>query len=446
MNENLTAIGWEDVKDEFRKLNKELADIIDDLEPSKNLRLYRARYCFGSEYLKYGKLYLPGPGNELIPLTSPKVPKQIYDDLSYNLGSHPVSFILDKTIEIYMSFDYRETVVPFVQVSKGFLISTSGVLRSNLLSHHAPFLWNISAGARSIIMLPKISKAKNYQQLRRASGYRIRPPEGMVEHWSLFKTLHEHGLLGEWNLEIIFFSKGWFEQLDKPKFSRFKSYMQADLYNKFSYWSTQQFWNNYFSMLNNMAGIKPDSYVYDTVRHLLLLSMGVLPGMAPATNEESAPISAIQILFQNDYKLEKYLPIILELKLFNLYAHSEPVYYSLHYVNAHELSAKANEHASTIMELYECKWLLSYYLRKMQDNELNISQTVLSEIPTQVEFNFFHNDPTNYKEIRNSEEIFKNDLRFSQIIRSHSKAKLLSENPYSAPFVSGCVQIKKKSS
>ena len=68
------------------------------------------------------------------------------------------------------------------------------------------------------------------------------------------------------------------------------------------------------------------------------------------------------------------------------------------------------------------------------------------KIKDETEFNFFHNDPTNYKEIRNSEDIFKNDLRFSQTIRNHSKAKLLSENPYSAPFVSGCVQIKKKSS
>jgi len=441
MNENFTAIGWADARDDIRRLNSELADIIDDLDPSNDLRLYRAKYSYGSEHLKYGKLFLPGPDKELIALTNPKVPKQIYDDLSYNLGSHPVAFILDKTIEMYMSFNYRQTAVPFMQVSKGHLISTSGVLRSNLLSHHAPFLWNLSAGARSILMLPKISKAKNYQHLRRSCGHRIHAPDGMKDHWELFKTLNDYHLLGDWQLQVIFFSKSWFDKLDTPKFAKFKLYLERDLYKKFDYFATQQFWNNYFSMLNNMANIKPDSYIYDTVRHLLLISMGALPGMAPATNEESAPITALQQLFQDNYKLEKYKPIIIEAKKFDFFANSDPVYYSLNYTNAHELSAKSNDNTSTIMELYEVKCLLQYYLRKMEENELNISKTVMAEIPKHVEFNFFHNSPQNYKDIQPSEHIFESDPNFTNTLYKHIKN---IENPTAAPFVSGCIQIKMK--
>lgn len=443
MNENLIPLSWEDVRDDFHRLNKELAEVIDDLNPPKSFRLYKAKYCFGSEYLKYGKLQLPGPGKTLIPLTSPDVPKQVFDDLSYNIGSNPVCFVIDKTFEVYMPHSYRPTPVPFMQAGPGNLFSTSGILQSVIQKHQAHYLWNISAGARSIFMLPKISKSKNYRNLQRTYGHSIQAPNSILDHWELFKNLYVHDLLGDWQLQQIFFSKQWFEKLDTPKFAKFKLYLQQDLYGRLSYWSTQQFWNNYFSMINNMTCIKPDSYVYDTVRHLFLISMGVLSGMAPATNENSAPILAIQQLFEQEYKLEKYIPIVMELTRFNPYEACNPVYYSLNYANAHELSARSNDHTSTIQELYEIKSLLSLYSRKIKETEINITGTVLSDIPDIVAFDFFHNMPKNYKDINDSKEIFLNDQLMAKKLNQKKPPPEL-EHPFSAPFVSGCIRISNK--
>ena len=45
---------WADIRSVVKKLNSELSDIIDEINPTKSFKIYRATYSFGSEYVKDG--------------------------------------------------------------------------------------------------------------------------------------------------------------------------------------------------------------------------------------------------------------------------------------------------------------------------------------------------------------------------------------------------------
>lgn len=443
MNRNFTPIDWADIRDDFYRLNQELTEIIDAIKPTRAFRLYRVKYDFGSEYVNKGRLYLPDEDGSLIPLTSPKIPTQIKDDLSYNLGSNPASFILNKSAELFMSLPNRTEPVPFALIPPGRLFSTSVVLEEDHQIYHPAFLWNISAGAKTIFMLPKISKAKNYRRLQKHVGFSAPTPVNIFEHHNLFKEIYQQHALGEWKLDIIFFSKKWFENLNTPRFIQFKSYMQSQLHKSSAFWISQYVWDSYFSLINNIAGIRPNPYVYDTVKHILLLSMGILPGLAPAIDNTAAPISSLQEVFDKIYKIDHYLPTIMQLKRFNPYKKNErPIYYSLHCPNAMELAPKSSDNASTILELYEIKNLLGLYLRKLSSQDMNISNTILADIPNLVEFDFFHSTPGNYRDIQDSKTLFEEDSYFANIAYDHSKRT--HEYPTTSTIVRGCVRIRKK--
>jgi hypothetical protein len=443
MNKDFQCLSWQEVKSDFFRLNKELAEIIDEINPPDDFRLYKAQYPYGSIYIQNGHLHLPDGQSGLTRLDNPSVPKQIQDDLYYQHGTYPVAFVLDKIVELFLPFPHRETPAPFIYATPGTVMSTLSVLGKNTFAHHPHFLWNFSAGARSILMLPKISKVKNYQRIQRKYGLPIKPPQKTTDHWELFRNLYQKDLLGEWNLSIIFFSKQWFEHIETKPYQRLREYLKRQIHKTLSFSTNLQFWNAYFSILHNTAGIRPSAYAYDTAKHLLLLSMGVLPGMAPIISDEAAPIKAIQQLFLEEYKIEDYLPIILALSRFDPFKACPPIYYSLHYPNALELALKPTEHSSTILELYEIKNLLNLYLRSLQSEELNVSQTVLSEIPGLVNFEFFHSDPGNYRDIKNSEILLESDPLFSSTSYDF-KSKKPRMQPTSASFIRGCVKISHK--
>jgi hypothetical protein len=371
------------------------------------------------------------------------VPNSIQEDLHYRHGTYPVAFVLDKIVELFLPFPHRETPAPFGYFTAGSVMSTLSVLGQNTFAHHPRFLWSFSAGARSILMLPKISKVKNYQRIQRKHGLQIKAPQKTSGHWELFKNLYQKELLGEWNLEIIFFSKQWFEHIEEKPYEKLRTYLEKQIYQTLSFSTNIQFWNAYFSILHNTAGIRPSAYAYDSAKHLLMLALGVLPGMAPVTDEQVAPIQALQRLFLEEYKLEDYLPTILALNRFDPFNPCSPIYYSLHYPNALELAPKSTEHASTILELYEIKNLLNLYLRSLRSEDLNVSHTVLSEIPDLVNFEFFHSAPGNYRDIKNSETLLASDPKFTDISYDYDKSKLRSQ-PTSASFIRGCVKISHK--
>lgn len=443
MNKDIQCLTWQDMRDDFYRTNKKLAEIIDRINPTKEMRLYRVQYPYGAHVVQNGIVHYPLGNDELAPLQDIRHPKIMQEDLNYEFQIQPVAYLLDKSFELYLPYSTRPVPAPFMLFKKGDLVNMYSSMNQPSILHNPMHLWNCTAGARSIAMLPKISKFKNYQRIQRKYGYPIKTPASLFDHWSVFKEFSDYHFLDEWKLTMVFFAKEWFTHFDERSHAELREYFNQQLNINLSFWTNQQIWNAYFSILQNKSGIQPSPYTSDTVKHLLLLSIGALPGMAPTQDEQLAPIKRLQELFVEDYRLINYLPIILGPTYFNPFVKSQPIYYSLHYPNAFELAFKGSDYSSTIVELYEIKDLLHIYLQEFSSPDLNISHTVMSQIPDMVSFEFFHSNPNNYHGITSSETLFNDDALFQTIKHESDRIKNIS-HPLSCSFVRGCVKIKNK--
>ena len=56
---SIEEVTWEKIRDQVAAVNPELCHIIDKISPSQSLTLFKARYFFGDEIIRKGRLYLP---------------------------------------------------------------------------------------------------------------------------------------------------------------------------------------------------------------------------------------------------------------------------------------------------------------------------------------------------------------------------------------------------
>jgi len=226
--------------------------------------------------------------------------------------------MLDKVAKLFISLDNVNLPFFFGFLQPGSLFNTSRVLSPNY-SHQPAFLWNITAGARNLIMLPKISAKVGFKRLRKEFQLQIDKPTGLEDHWELFKEIANHkNFQKPWSMQILFFSKEWFEHLNDNAWLEFHRYLLQTAWDTTEFWRNRFIWDLIFSYIQRVRKISPNNYVADTVKHLFSISAGAIPGMAPALDDTCAPISELQRIFKDIYRLDQYLPIILQSIFFSL--------------------------------------------------------------------------------------------------------------------------------
>lgn len=437
----IKKLTWDDIRKVVTQINPEVANIIDSLSPSSKYTLYAIDYPFGSEIVKKGCLYLPSEGGILVPLTSSQISDTVREDLNYNFGSNPVTLILEKSVELFVMTEGQNAPLLYGLIPAGAIISTSIIL-SRGISQHPAFIWDLTAGTRSIFMLAKISKMAGFRRLKRAFHLQSDKPNKLIDHWDIFKELANQQAFGErWSTKLLAFSKKWFDHLDDTAWDKFHLYLLKSARHATEFSRNEFIWGLVFSFIQRYKHIKPNPYISDTVKHLLKIGVGAIPGMAPAIDEMGAPIRRLQEIFLDIYGLEDYGPIIMQPAYFNLYNDTRPVYYSLQYPNLLEFSPKGRENPSAIQELCEVRSLLAKYLEEICSGILNLDGIPLYDLTEKVKFNFFHSDSGPYYNINNSTEIPKDDPSFSKLLCSEKQNLRF---PFNSSFVRGCVRISRK--
>jgi hypothetical protein len=431
MENYLKSICWDDIREELSKLNPRLVKIIDAIEPDPKLTLFKVTYRFGDKILQSGKLFLPQKKHELVPLTS--LSEKIQEKLSYNLGTNPVSIVLDGTVEIFMVID-KHSIPLYGLIPKGRIFSASRVLSPN--SSNAPaFLWDMTAGARSIFMLPKISENIGHARIEKHFKIQFDKPINYLDHWRIFKEITVHSdSVTKWNATMLFFSKDWFTKLNDPKWQDFKYYLLQQAWHSSEYWRNQFTWDIVRSVIQKSRKLRPSPYDADTVAHLIDIAAGAVPGFAPATNNFAAPINEIQKIYQDIYQI-KYDPIIMQPTWYSIHNPDRFVYYSLQYPSTLKFSPKAREPKSIISELYIIYMLLQKYLDALKNDNLNIQGTSIFDAAKLTNFDSFHSKPTEYPTIKNSQIIPEQDKTFSSMLKSNL------DFPINSSFLKGCIRI-----
>lgn len=436
-NENFHKISWTKIRKKIEKLDKNLCEIIDDLAPNIP-DLYFARYSFGVDLLKDGILCLPNEKREPIPINDLSMPLELKTAIGYSSLTNPLSVLLTNTMELYIK--NHDRVIPYATCTPGSILGIWKTLDNKFDLFHSLDRagWGIASGAKSIFLLPKITEDRGHKRVLKQFYIEEDKPTTYSDHWNIFSKLCKSSQ-NDWCTESIFFSAEWIDKINTQKFQPLKFY----LLNKA--WENSSFWRNRFTLkilldtIERRYSLKPSSFVADTTMHIFSIASGGLPAFSPTSNELSGPISFLQKIYADIYRLE-YAPIIMAPSYFDPQnQNANPVYFSLHHNTSLELPLKSAFRSSNLSDLYDMYSLMKKYLRYL-DNAESINDFSLNFNLFNVEF--AHSETNHYQAISNIKDIFTNDPRLTNP-SINPKGKPV---PWHAPFMKGCVKISHKDS
>ena len=430
---------WKEVKKDAEAVNPALAKIINKLPLGPEHWLVKASYPYGSLVMKRSLLLLPNDRGEIVELTDSSIAGEIRAALDYNLKSNPVSLVLKNSFEIYLPLEDR--TIPL----SGLIVPGTAFGAWRMLnpgkSENPAFIWDMTSGARSVFMLPKITESSKHNILKNRYDLMESVPRSLIQHWDIFRELGSHELFRQkWDAEILYFTHAWFKDLDDPNWADFYNYFKKSSWGASEFSRNQTIYNLIFSLILSEYEGKPSAYAMDTAKYIIHVAMGALPGLAPARDNLAGPFEEIQRIYTEEYGLS-YAPIILQPSLFDMYNEgATPVYYSLNFPNALEFKPNSRARLNLATDLRELKYLLSRYEKELLSNKFNIEATALGDVFKKVRFDYFHSGSGISGPIKDSTEMLENDLS----LRKPLSGKEYTEHPNKVPFLNGCIRISLK--
>lgn len=442
---DIEKVTWSNIRTSIKLLNPRLFKIIDALNPGKEFPFYKTTYHFGCQILKNGKLYLPKKNGKLIPLDDVNIESKIKEDLGYNFPTLPVMLVTRKSLELFVTLHDR--IIPYFLINPGNMYGVWKVLdnRANKNSTYAPYnIWDMTSGARSMFMLPKIAEKGGHNRLQKAFDFTHDKPDDLRDHWKIFSAIASHeNFTDKWESEVLFFSKKWFEHMDDDAWRDFTLYLLDFNWGCTEYWRSQYSWYLTFSRIHSSRNLTPNPYHVDIVKHLLAIAVGALPGFSPAINDDLGPMSTLQKAYMDIYRLSDWAPIIIQPQTYNMRDSSRPAYYSLQYPSAIELSPSSNKRASVIEDTYMICALLEKYLQDLASGNFDIESTTLHDITQLVKYDFFHSDVSGYSKLKQNRQLPETDSTFLKLPYKGCKTSK-NQFPHNSTFFKGCVRVYNK--
>lgn len=440
-NQSLTEeLKWEQVKKEVKNISSEFSNIIDNISPGNELSFIKVKYPFGSQIVNNGLLNLPTDQGKLRNITDTKLPSKIRSKLNYSLV--PLGMIVKNGIEVYRELGDR--VFSIANWGQGLDIG--------IWEH---FGWttpyNVTAGARSLYMVPRITLKSAHNRLKREYNVSLPPPQKAYDHWKLFKQIaNSNNFPNPWFCEVIFLSNTWIEKLNKYKdkesggWYKLHNYLinknlQHSLYGRRRS-IFEIVWELFSRSLNN-EGMKSNPYVLDTLKHLAFVGTGGSPGSIPNTGStELGPIPDLQTIYIDCYGLKEYVPTIMQPQYFS-FEKNQPVYYSLQSPTLLESVPKSRNLTSIVDNARELRELANHFLDGAFEEHLKIANVSINEMIGKLQFDFFHEESYAYgSDIRPSNEMPINDPDLMYMPGELKGRKFADTSAY----LHGCVRISSK--
>lgn len=399
---NVQEVLWYDVRDEVNKINSSLANICDMITPDRKFPLYRIKYSYGAKIVDNGCFNLPLLNGQIVHLNDARVPDNLKEQLSY---CHiPLSLILSNDVEVFIDTKNRTIPLNFFKAGELF-----GVFESvaTLVGTTLQPRWSVTAGARSVFMLPKISDKVGHGRLKKELGISCEAPNNLREQWHVFTQIANSGNMQDnWYNEILVFGKTWFDSECKDfNWFKFQQYLfKINWIQSKLLMDTAEFgmiWED-FSETIAKHGFKPRMYIIDTIKYLTTVVAGSGVAFIPSTNESSAPISLIQQVYIEVYGLKNYIPTIMQSAKLN---HSVKLYYSLAYPTTLESSPITRSVPSIIDDQRQVRLLLNLLMQRVGDSNKYVKNNI--------KYAFFHSDFDKYGEIADSGLLPLHDDRFN---------------------------------
>lgn len=373
----------------------------------RKLKVTEIEYNFGDEVMSAGKLTLP-----------------IADKTKYSFG-----IVLESALEAFVIENGQIASTAILKPGQTFLIS------NQFKSTNLPLgIKNITAGARSIFLLPKITDSTRFWRLSRKHKLKMDMPRTPYDQWEIFKNITNHSHC-PWRAKVLLFTEEWLKNNDSSTKAMINYLLahelpQPDLFRK------KDLFQMVFSKALSELRIKAEPYLIEKIKHLFAIASGLLPAFTFAQDESLAPIKTIQKAFTQDYKLS-YAPHIVQPGYCN---QKYPTYYSMQMPGLITLSSQKRITRTKLEQLKDVHSLLSdilTYISKYQD------EPIIKELGNfeKLDFKFFDSRVIRDSRIDPSTKMKK----FDSIIQKQSD---LFKAPFceSSSFMSqGCISVIKRS-
>lgn len=424
---------WKNIREEVWKIHPNFAEVIDELDPSSKHPLYLVEYPYGALIVDKGTFQVPNPNGIVVPIDHSTLASKIQTDLGYS-GTIPLGLVMDKSIESFMLS--KDRVIPSAVVKQGQFISLWRVLEEES-SYHLGRFWNISSGVRSICMVPKITDACSHKTLKSRYGLKIPVPQKLFDHWELFINIANHkNFSQQWKSTVLFFSKQWLAHKKDKKWDRFYRFLLNTVWQNSSFRRNQFIFDFAFSRAQENRNLRPNPYLSDTVRHLIAVGSGAVPGFTVALDNDDAPIAGLQRVYIEEYGLKKYAPVLMHLHHFSQ-ADKRKVYYSFQIPTTTIFSPKSRKLSSAMSDLHEVKYIMEILLSEILKGNLEVENTPLFELAKNVSYGFYHTDKDKAGEISLASNIKNIDKTFTKTVVNANEYAF----PEFAPFFRGCASL-----
>ena len=338
----------------------------------------------------------------------------------------PLTFILNKSVEIF--FESEERVMPSKLLSNGV---TFGLWEAfdPTPDDFVRKVWNISAGARTIFMLPKIADAIAHARLKRHYGINAYAPKKLLDQHDVFYDLAHHSANeNAWYCDVLFFEGGWLEaKEDNMSSLKLHKYWLQEAWNQSYNCRTQMSYDvawEIFSKEVSRRNWKPKPYIINTIKHLMAIGEGIFPGLAPTgNNDNNAPVNFIQHAYVNNYQI-KQAPIIM--CPHHLKSRERPVYYSLSLPTLLEYAPQSYNLRSIMADMRELKTMMNLLLAATKVDKVN--------------YEFFHSDEDQFSEIELASNMPQGDKNLLDYPKEFGNLKFADNST----FFHGCIRISLK--
>lgn len=433
--QTLQKLHWREVRDRVFAVNEKLATLIDEINPTNDLGFYRIAYPYGASIVQRGHFHVVTEQGHYSALNAATIADDLKTDLNYR--SIPLCLLLRKNCEVFIEDDQR--IVPMRLLRPGELFGVFEIL-DRVEAEASANVTNVSAGARSAFMLAKISDSLAHRRLSTALNMECPIPKSFTDHSDVFETIMQHPKYSnEWQMELLCFSKEWFTSQPKNfAWSDFMRYLSDVGWAQSHYWRTATTMGLLWKTLNiaiQARNVRPRNRLIDTIKHLIFIISGAVPGFAPAQDEDSLPLKILQKVYVETYGLKSHAPIIMAPEYFSSQKSSDALYYSLSHPTLIESSLdQAVKKITVIEDLRTLKVLIECWQAYSEYNKLTVSKQLFK----QVSLRYFSCDKDLLDKIEFSAEILESDARFATFITDGRTF------PSKSLFWRGCIQIKLK--
>lgn len=430
---------WHEARKMVKKVNPELVDHIDILDPGPELKLFKVRFPYGADIIKEGQLHLPFEG-EMLPISDVRHPAEIRQGLAY-AHTMPMGLVLNNGIELH--FNSNKHMIPFTAMTAGKIFALAGVLETES-AYPRGSIFNITAGARSLFMLPKITNTQSHTRLISEFDLTQSAPEYLYDQFHLFRSIYKKADIPNekaWYCDCIFFDGKWLENKVDFNWRSFRYFLLQAVWNGMSYWRDQAVSDFLISISQKNRGMKPDPYLIDTLKHLFAIGLGAFPGYGVATDDTLAPIGFIQKVYEEVYRLNS-APILMQPMHANPLKTDQQLYYSLNVPSLRSFSPKGKKLASKISDMRDLKRITRMISQEIDQNPFNIGEGRISlyTLIKHSEFDFYHTEVDPFGEIRAAKELPSTDGALREVI-SRSRRDIFNIN---SAFLKGCIAVRHK--